>query len=281
MFNVRSRSWTAAGLGWTGPVGPREAVEMTPEVRQRAILAKARAEGHVEVATLAEHFAVAAETVRRDLRVLEEHGMLGRTYGGGYPIETAAFESATSHRSRTHVPEKRRIAAEAAGRLGTAETVFVDEGFTPSLIAEELAAAGRPLTVVTASVPAAELLARHDAVTVMLIGGRVRGRTEGVVGPWAVELLARVAVDLAYLGANGVSREHGLTTPDLEVAAVKARAIASSRRRIFVGTHKKFGVSGFHRFAELTDFEVMITDTALGAGEVKRYRAAGAQIVRV
>ena len=131
---------------------------MSAEERQREIVGAARRSGSVDVAELAAELGVAKETVRRDLRVLEDHGLVRRTHGGAYPVESAGFETTLAFRTTMHVPEKRRIAAAAAELLGDAETVFVDEGFTPQLIAEALPR-DRPLTVVTASLAAAGALA--------------------------------------------------------------------------------------------------------------------------
>ncbi|MBT2676279.1 DAK2 domain-containing protein, partial [Streptomyces sp. ISL-14] len=110
-------------------------------------------------------------------------------------------------------PELRHTAAAAAEQLGDAETVFVDEGFTPQLIAEALPR-DRPLTVVTASLPVAGALAEAENVSVLLLGGRVRSGTLATVDHWTTKMLAGFVIDLAYIGANGISREHGLTTPD-------------------------------------------------------------------
>ena len=93
-------------------------------------------------------------------------------------------------------------------------------------------------------------------------------------------MLADLVIDLAILGANGVTREHGLTTPDPAVAAVKGLVVQRSRRRVFVGIHKKFGVSSFCRFAHVADFEVLVTDTGLSATEAHRYAALGPHVVR-
>jgi DeoR family fructose operon transcriptional repressor len=83
------------------------------------------------------------------------------------------------------------------------------------------------------------------------------------------------------LGANGITRDRGLTVPSTAVAEVKAKALAVSRRRIFVGVHTKFGVTSFCRFAEVADFEALITDTTLSAHEAHRYVLLGPQVIRV
>jgi len=209
--------------------------------RQRRILARARSEGRVDVGTLATELGAAPETVRRDLAQLSERGLILRTHGGAYPVESAGFESNVAHRATSSIAEKRRIAAAAADRLRGAETVYIDEGVTPQFVAEALSPDG-PLTVVTSSLLAASALADSASITVLVLGGRLRGRTMATVDHWATRMLGDLVIDLAYLGANGISREHGLTTPDPAVEAVKSQVMARSRRKVFVGLHSKFGV---------------------------------------
>jgi DeoR/GlpR family transcriptional regulator of sugar metabolism len=251
------------------------------EERRRHILAQARGSGHIAVADLADELEVAAETVRRDLKMLEDHGLVRRTHGGAYPVEGAGFESNLAHRSESWVAEKRRIAVAAIEQLGPAETVFVDEGYTPQLVAEELARTGRTLTVVTASLSAAAALAASPTIEVILLGGRLRSRTLGTVDHWATSMLEQFVLDVAFLGANGITRDRGLTVPNTAVAAVKAKAMEVSRRQIFVGIHTKFGVTSFCRFAQVANFESLITDTTLSAHEAHRYAALGPQVIRV
>jgi DeoR family transcriptional regulator, fructose operon transcriptional repressor len=249
------------------------------EERQHRILVLARNDGQVDVAKLAADLGVAPETVRRDLRVLQRHGLLRRTHGGAYPVETAGFETTLATRTTRRVPEKRRIAIAAVELLGDAESIFIDEGFGPQLIAEALPT-DRSLTVVTASLSTAAVLAASTSTTVLLLGGRVRGRTLATVDHWATAMLDEFVIDLAFVGANGISREHGLTTPDPAVADVKAHVMRVSRRRIFAGVHTKFGAISFCRFAEVADFEAIVTDSALPPSEAHRYSMLGPHVIR-
>jgi DeoR/GlpR family transcriptional regulator of sugar metabolism len=252
----------------------------TAEERQREIVRVARSAGSVDVAELAALLGVAKETVRRDLRTLEDHGLVRRTHGGAYPVESAGFETTLAFRSTSHVPEKRRIAAAAAELVSDAETVFIDEGFTPQLIAEALPK-DRPLTVVTASLPVAGALAEAENTTVLLLGGRVRSGTLATVDHWTSKMLSGFVIDLAYIGANGISREYGLTTPDPAVSEVKAQAVRAARRTVFVGVHTKFGAVSFCRFAEVGALEAIVTSTLLPAAEAHRYTLLGPQVIRV
>lgn len=252
--------------------------QVDSETRQSRIVEFARTRGRVDVVSLATELDVASETIRRDLKVLAGRRLLKRVHGGAVPLETASFESGVEYRSQVDLAQKHRIAAAAAGLLHGAETVYLDEGFTPRLIAERIAE--EELTVVTSSLLAAEALAHSRTVTVLLLGGRMRGRTLATVDHWAVDMLSSLVIDVAYLGTNGISLEHGLTTPDPAVAAVKGTAVRVARRPVLVAAHSKFGESSFCRFAQIGDFETIVTGSELGADEARRYELLGPTVIR-
>lgn len=248
--------------------------------RRRHILEQARQMGQVAVSDLAEELDISPETVRRDLKLLEEHGLIQRTHGGAYPIDKAGFETTVSRSSELLLPQKRRIAAAAASMVNDADTVYVDEGFTPSLVAKELTKLDRRLTVVTSSLSAAETLAPETSISVILLGGRVRAGSLATVDHWAIGMLADLVIDLAILGTTGVSIDRGLTTPDPSVSAVKRKVVEVSRRRVVVGVHTKFGSNSFCKFADVADFEAIITDAGLSARVAHRYAALGPEVIR-
>lgn len=246
--------------------------------RHEWLIERARAAGRLEVGATCEELDVAPETVRRDLNELERQGLLRRVHGGAVPIERLGFEGQLRRRVETNHHEKARIATAACGLLHNAESVYLDEGSTVQLLAECLAPA-RPLTVVTNALPVATLLADRANVTVLLLGGRVRGRTLGTLEHWATRMLSDLVVDLAFLGANGVSVARGLTCPDPAVAAVKAAACAAARRRVLLCDHTKLGVDSFCRFAEVSDLEALICDRGARAEHVRELHQAGVGVM--
>ena len=250
------------------------------EVRRKQILLRARDSGQVQVVQLAAEFGVAVETIRRDLQVLAESGLLSRFHGGAIAVESGVFETDLARRSAQFLAEKHRIAAEAVRRIGSAETVFIDEGYTPELIAERLPTDVRR-TIVTAALPIAAKLSAVPAFTVYLAGGRVRSTTLGCVDSWAVSMVSSFTYDVTIIGANGISLEHGLTTPDPAVAAVKEAALSAARRRVFVGVHTKFGVSAFARFGRVENLDHIVTDTYLASSVMQRYAERGPAVTRV
>jgi len=249
--------------------------------RRRLILERIRSDGRGDVTELAAQLRVTAETVRRDLQVLQQHGLVQRVHGGAIPTEGGRFESSLTQRAGHRVPEKRRIAEAAVQHLNGAETIYLDEGSTQQMLAEELIKIDHPLTVITPSLTAATVLATSYSTTVLLLGGRVRHQTLGTVDHWAIDMLSDLVIDLAILGANGISVKHGLTTPDPAVCAVKSKAVEVSTRRVFTGLSTKFGVTSFCKFADVARFQTLITDKGLSNHEVARFRALGPEILRV
>jgi DeoR/GlpR family transcriptional regulator of sugar metabolism len=123
-------------------------------------------------------------------------------------------------------------------------------------------------------------LAPVKSISVILLGGRVRGGSLATVDHWAIDMLSDLVLDLAFLGTNGISRDRGLTTPDPAVSAVKHKVVQVSRRRILVAVHTKFGVNSFCRFADVADFETLITDVGLSTQDAHRYTALGPAVIR-
>jgi DeoR family fructose operon transcriptional repressor len=246
--------------------------------RRQAILDRARAEGRVDVTTLAHHFAVTPETIRRDLAALEHRRLLHRTHGGAVPLERLVLEPRVADREALNVDEKQRIARAALAELPERGTVLLDAGTTTAALAR-LMPADRDLLVVTNGLEVALLLADHPNLSVQVLGGRLRPQSRALVARWAERILAEIFVDVAFLGSNGISTARGLTTPDAAEAAVKQAMISASRRRIVLADHTKFQADHFARFGELADIDVLITDTALDPRVASRVRSAGPRVV--
>jgi DeoR family fructose operon transcriptional repressor len=248
--------------------------------RRQMLLDHARRTGRVDVAQMSGELGLAPETIRRDLKDLERQGLLRRVYGGAVAVERLNFESALSVRSTRHQAQKNRIATAAVTFIKAAESVYLDEGFLPTLVGEHLPA-DRPITVVTPSLAAAKALVDRPETTVLIVGGRVRAQTLGAVDHWAVAMLETLVLDLAFIGGNGISLERGVTVPDSAVAAVKTAAMRVARRRILIADSSKYGVDSFVRFAHLREFERFITDDGLPVEQAANLHEHGIDVMRV
>jgi DeoR family fructose operon transcriptional repressor len=241
-------------------------------------LERARAQGRVDVALLAAEFSVTTETVRRDLTVLERHGLMRRVHGGAIPVERLGFEPALATRDGLMTAEKDRIAKAALAEVPADGAILLDAGSTTARLAEELPT-DRELTVVTHSLTIAMTLTARPNLTLMLVGGRLRGRTLAAVDAWALQALHDTFVEVAFMATNGISVERGLTTPDTAEAMVKRAAIASAGRTVLLADHTKVGNDHFARFADLAAIDTFITDAGIDPRVADDLAAAGPRMV--
>ncbi|HEX3815921.1 MAG TPA: DeoR/GlpR family DNA-binding transcription regulator [Mycobacteriales bacterium] len=245
--------------------------------RQQQILQQARAHGRVEVTALAADLDVTPETIRRDLSVLVRHGTLRRAHGGAIPVERlVTFEPEITARSAIMAEAKQRIARAALVEIPQQGTIFIEAGSTPGALAD-LLPANRSLTVVTTGLSIALGLATKPKITVLIVGGRVRGRTLAAVDDWALRDLAELHVDVSFLGTNGFSVSGGLTTPDVAEAAVKRAALSIGRRTVLLADHSKLGVLTLCGYGAISAIDLVVTDQ-LTHQDVTELTTAGVEV---
>ncbi|MGR2752951.1 DeoR/GlpR family DNA-binding transcription regulator [Agromyces arachidis] len=241
------------------------------ERHEHILTALARA-GRVSVADLADELGVTAETIRRDLDALERAGHLRRVHGGAVGASRASLaETTVLERSGRATDAKRAIARAAVELVPPTFTgsILIDAGTTTGALADALATwrpdpGVAPLTVYTNSIPIAATLHGNPDLVVRVIGGTVRGITSAAVGPAAIAQLAAIRPDIAFLGANGVSADFGLSTPDELEAEVKRAMVDRARLAVLLVDASKHDDEALQRFAGLDEVDVLITDAPPG-----------------
>jgi DeoR family fructose operon transcriptional repressor len=237
---------------------------MYAEERQQAIAASVARRGRLSVTEIATSYDVTTETVRRDLTVLERAGVVRRVHGGVVPSSSLTMiEAAVAERDSAHAPEKDRIAQAALSLLPEDHgTVLIDAGTTTTRMAA-LLPHDRRLTVVTHAVPIAARMAGLAHIDLRLLPGRVRRKTQAAVGSDTVSALGALRADVAFIGTNGLTLDHGLSTPDAEEAAAKTAMVDGAHLVVVLTDSSKLGVETTHRFAEVRQIDVLVTDDGI------------------
>ena len=232
--------------------------------RHAYILDRLRADGAVRVADMVRQLHVSDMTVRRDLEVLEAQGHLVKVHGGATLLRESSVHEPGFDTKRTLEHEaKLAIARTAAALVEPGMAVAISAGSTTYEVSRRLVDIPR-LTVVTNSVPAAEVLyhgGRSDQ-TIILSGG-VRTPSDALVGPFAVSALRAVNVDLVFLGVHGVDKRAGFTTPNMLEAETNQALIETGRRLVVTADHTKWGVTGVSTIARLDRADIVISDRGL------------------
>ena len=236
----------------------------------------------MRVADLVRELGVSDMTIRRDLEILQDQGLLEKVHGGAMVTTgSALFEPGFAAKSTLQEPEKHAI-AEAAVRLVTpGSAIAVSAGTTTHALARGLIDIPG-LTVVTNSVPVAEVLYRggRPDQTIILTGG-VRTPSDALVGPFAVAALRTIHVDLVFMGVHGMDARTGFTTPNLLEAETDRALVETGSRLVVVADHTKWGIIGISSFARLDRADVLVSDVGLPDDAKDTLRASVRELVLV
>jgi DeoR/GlpR family transcriptional regulator of sugar metabolism len=230
---------------------------MLTDERRHRILERLQVQGRVLASDLVAEFGVSPDTVRRDLRDLDEAGMLRRVHGGALPRR--GDTDPLPLRARRAPEAKASIARRAAQIVRDGQVVMLDGGTTTLEVARALPER-LTATVVTNSLPIALALAEHRSVEVVVVGGSLRARAGVTVGAAAVAALAAVRADVLFLGVCGLHPEIGVSVEDAEEREGKRAMIAGAAVVVGLADHDKLGTALPFVVAPLTELTTLVTD---------------------
>ncbi|MFD9532045.1 DeoR/GlpR family DNA-binding transcription regulator [Streptomyces sp. NPDC060010] len=246
-----------------------EAARLAPQ-RRALILDIVRRDGAVRVTELVEQLGVSDMTIRRDLDVLDRSGALSKVHGGAIRSSvTTGDEPAFETKAGLESQAKAAVAEAASALVKPGSVVAISGGTTSYAVASRLRDVPG-LTVVTNSLPVAELLRPTGAElgsperTLLLTGGSPT-KSASLVGPLADQAIRSLQVDLLIIGAHGISERAGATTPNLAEAQTNRALIDCATQVAVVADHTKWGVVGLSRFITLPEIDYFISDDGLDA----------------
>lgn len=247
--------------------------------RLSAILERLAADGSVAVAEIAHEVGVSRATIRRDLQLLESRRLLGRTHGGAVP-RGVLYELPLRYKSTHQAEQKRRIAAEAARRVGEGLAIGLTGGTTTTEVARALADRSR-LTVVTNALNIAAEIAIWPNLRLVLTAGVVRPESFELVGPLAEVSLSGLNLDIVFLSVDGISPTAHLTTHQEQEAATNRALMARSRTVYVVADSTKISKVAFARICELSDVTELITDDGADPRQIAVLQECGLRVTTV
>jgi DeoR/GlpR family transcriptional regulator of sugar metabolism len=234
----------------------------TSMARRARMLDVIRQQGFVSIPELRDSLEVSESTVRRDLESLEESGEARRTHGGVFYTGsvTTVRQFQRGNPSDGAWDKKRAIALEAAKLVSDHDTVLLDGGSTTYELAKQLV--GRPLQIVTNSLPVANLFSASDSVDLVILGGAIHNRTGVTHGPFTDQMLETINVQKAFLSVAGVN-EKGFYNSNLLLVETERCMMRSADRTIIVADSTKFGRSSLARMLEWNQVDTLVVDEDL------------------
>jgi len=244
--------------------------------REETILELLADEPTISVVEVSKRLDVSAVTIRGDLSALAEKGLIVRERGRA----SAAIHPGIIKRQRNRVDEKSRIAKAAANLIGDRDTVMIEAGTTTALVARYLLGKS-DLHVVTTSMLVVPFARYNPSLRLTVVGGEFRPDSESVVGPVALRQLDGFHVNTAFVGTDGLTLEHGLTTHLIEGAEVVRTMAEHAERTVLVADSSKFGHAGFYRILPLEAVDILITDSGLSDEDAESIGSRGVSVMRV
>ncbi len=242
--------------------------------RQNRILQILGRDNRTSVATLSGMLKVSAVTIRQDLNLLEEEGLLRRVHGGAVLREADDL----SDRLGVNYEQKLKIAAKAASRVEPGETVLIESGSVNALLARELVKR-KKVTLITTNVYIARQFRREENAAVILLGGIYQHNSESLVGKMTRACIDQLNVGKAFIGIDGYTTATGFTSRDLLRAEIASYIIQKAREVFVVSDSSKFGKEELTNICYPRDIQHLATDSNLPENFRKEFETAGIDLI--
>jgi len=231
------------------------------------------------ISALEKELGVSRETIRRDLKTLEQRGMLKCVHGGAVfnPRATHKYE-VTQHRARC-LAEKKTIAFAASDLIDDHDALLISGTTTTHCLGPYLAQKNS-LTVITNSVYLAECAIENTTNSAILLGGNYNNDEQKTMGAQMCEMLSHYRVDKALISASGISSVHGLTDYGQDDCQFLRQAVAIAKQTVALMDYTKFSVAALARVCGIEDLNCVVTDWNTITSEIMALRQQGVKVVQ-
>lgn len=247
---------------------------MSIQLRQQQIIKILQEEGSTNVNELARRLSVTGATVRSDLRKLEQDGVLRRFHGGAMLTKEALGEDSLVE------TRKKNIAEYASTFIQDGDSILFDASTTVKYITQYIQDL-RDLTLFTNGIDMAQELVKNSSNRVILIGGRLQSDGDLVKGIRGFSIMEGLNITKTFISCSGLSLRNGLSTFDVDEAAVMRERISIAHQVIALVDSTKFGKEGVAPFSNLSEISVVITDEGISSEWIQQIRSAGPELAVV
>lgn len=249
---------------------------MLVEERRTQLLELVRNRRFASLPELAEQLQVSESTIRRDLDYLEEKGSARRIHGGVLYSGTSPKIPHFDSQQPVGWQRKRAIAEAAVGLVDDGDTVLLDGGSTTYEVARLLV--GRPLHVVTNSLPVANLFASDSGSDLVMIGGNICPRTGVSLGPFSDRMIETLRVRKTIFSVAGINEE-GFFNNNLLLVETERAMMRAADEVIVVADSSKFGHQSLTHLCELTAVDYLVVDDGINQQWREKITACGVKLL--
>ncbi|AWB52644.1 DeoR/GlpR family DNA-binding transcription regulator [Pasteurella multocida] len=226
--------------------------------RDELILQEVNRLGRISVTALASQFAVAVETIRRDLTALEKKGLVYRVHGGAVSKKTKDLGSSFQVRQRSHYEAKRQIAQHAVEYVFEGAVIGLDASSTSWHFAQLIP--DIPCTVVTNSMHNITALVNKPNIKTIATGGVYSSKYDAFYGPLSEQLLQRLHIDIGIFSCIGIDNTGAIWESNELNASIKRKMMDASGQKFLLVDASKFGQKNLIKWAELSQIDILFCD---------------------
>ncbi|MBX9677216.1 MAG: DeoR/GlpR family DNA-binding transcription regulator [Gemmataceae bacterium] len=249
---------------------------MLVEERRQKVLDLVSAKGFMALGDLAKIVHASESTVRRDLDFLDQQGIVKRTHGGAFYVGDGPALTPFEERASQELEEKKLVAKAAAARIRDGDSILLDGGTTTLEVAKLLV--GRPLQIVTNSLPIANLFASNRETDLVVLGGFVYPRTGVALGPLTVRMLEEVHVSQCIMGVGGITMK-GLFNGNLLLVETERAMMRTADEVVVVADHTKLGRQALAYLCETSAIDTLIVDKGITAEQRALVEPSGIRLI--
>lgn len=246
--------------------------------RRNAILSKLQTEKKVVVSDLSALFDVTEETIRRDLEKLENEGLAKKTYGGAVLNESFNIDLPYIVRKKANVSGKQYIANLIGDMITDGDHIILD-GSSTALFVSKCIKDKKNITVITNSVEILLELSDRKDWNILSTGGSLKEGGLSLVGYQAERMISTFHVDFAVFSSKGIDIENGVTDSNESDAQIKKLILKASKKRILAVDSSKFDKTSFTKICEISDVDMIVTDSEPDEAWLKALQTAGVELV--
>lgn len=253
---------------------------MTKDERQSLILDLLMQQDSLLVTDLSEQLNVSSVTIRKDLTELEKKKKLYRNHGKAILLDPYSENKNVSEKERLYMEEKQLIAAAAAQLVTPRDSILIASGTTVHALARNIHTTDK-LTVITASLEVARILANDHNIDIIELGGILRHSSLSVVGKYAESALSDFSCSKLFIGVDGIDLDFGITTTDMMEASLNRVMIQTAQKTIVLADSSKFGRRGFSKIVDTKDVDYIITDSHISPSTAHAIEEMGIELTIV
>ena len=215
--------------------------------------------GFVSVKQLCDTLFASESSIRRDLKTLEQQGLVKRSYGGAVPVTSSSNIVTFNHRTQQNTNAKRQIAQKAAAMITDGSVLFLDQSSTAFYLAEAIAER-TTLTVVTNNIEIMMLLS-GTGIRLISSGGYLSGENRNcLVGDDARQTFEKIYADFVFFSVKAISEDGAVTDCAGEEVAVRNAMLKNAAKKVLLCDRSKFGLRAAFKQCHLEDVDVLISE---------------------